>query len=140
MRACTSRLCRHVCASAVKQAGLLPLPCCPAEVVGRSAGSRTPCLPHNPAKTWAGSLACWAGGAAAALPLLLHFRSRGMFDAAMAAGGPAAAAALTGWRLAVGVALCCGAGAAVESLPLGDADNFAVPAAAALAAHLYFGS
>lgn len=111
---------------------------CFAEVVGRSAGSRTPRLPHNPSKTWAGSLACWAGGAATALPLLLHFRACGMFDAALAAGGPAAAA-LSGWRLAAKVGLCSGIGAAVESLPLGEADNFAVPAATALAARFYFG-
>ena len=79
------------------------------------------------------------GGAATALPLRLHFRRCGLFAAAAAAAGPAVAAALVGWRLAAGVALCCGVGAAVESLPLGDADNFAVPAATALAARLYFG-
>ena len=107
-----------------------------AEVVGRSRlGAATPRLLHSSKKTVGGSLACWAGGAATALPLLLHFRRRGMF----AAAGAAAAGRLQGWPLLAGVLLCAGVGAAVESAPLAEVDNFTVPAAVALAARLYFG-
>ena len=113
-----------------------------AEVVGRGVASRgsSPLaarLPHNPAKTVAGSLACWLGGAATSLPLLLHFRSAGFFGAAAAAAGTSAA--LYGPALLVRVLACAAVGAAVESLPLGEADNVAVPLATALAARLAFG-
>ncbi|KAL4452781.1 hypothetical protein ABPG75_008443 [Micractinium tetrahymenae] len=92
-------------------------------------------LPHNPDKSVAGSLACWLGGAAAALPLLAHFRAAGMFDGMGAAGAGLPA----GSALLAGVLLCSAVGAAVESLPLGEADNVVVTAATALAAHAWFG-
>ena len=113
-----------------------------AEVVGASL-PRGPRLPHNEGKSVAGTAACWAGGVAAALPLLAHFRRSGMFDAAIAAGaaapGGGAGALLAGGPLLAGVLLCCGVGAAVESLPLGDWDNLAVPAAVALTARAIWG-
>lgn len=109
-----------------------------AEVVGRSAsGGAAARLPHNPAKTLAGSLACWLGGAATAAPLLLAFRRTSTFDAATLA---AARVPLAGWPLAAGVLLACGVGAVVESLPIGaELDNFTVPAAVALASRAWFG-
>lgn len=123
-----------------------------AEVVGRgcsSAAARAPAgtstrgdswrrrlltalarpLPHNSDKTVAGTLACWLGGAAVGLPLLLHFQRCGMF-------GPAA---LGGWALVHGVLLCSAVGAVAESLPLGaDTDNATIVVAVALASRAYF--
>lgn len=92
-------------------------------------------LPHNPDKSWAGSLACWLGGVAVALPLLARFRAAGMFVGmgASAVGLPA------GGALLAGVLLCSAVGAAVESLPLGEADNLVVTAATALTARTWFG-
>lgn len=113
-----------------------------AEVAGRSAtGAAATRLPHNRAKTVAGSLACWLGGAATAAPLLLAFRHAGLFDAtALVAAGGGSAMPLAGWALAAGVLLACGVGALVESLPLGaELDNVSVPAAVALASRAWFG-
>lgn len=92
-------------------------------------------LPHNPDKSWAGSLACWLGGVAVALPLLARFRAAGMFVGmgASAVGLPA------GGALLAGVLLCSAVGAAVESLPLREADNLVVTAATALTARTWFG-
>ncbi|KAI3436834.1 hypothetical protein D9Q98_006244 [Chlorella vulgaris] len=124
-----------------------------AEVVGRgcsSAAARAPAgtstrgdswrrrlltalarpMPHNSDKTVAGTLACWLGGAAVGLPLLLHFQRCGMF-------GPAA---LGGWALVRGVLLCSAVGAVAESLPLGaDTDNATIVVAVALASRAFFG-
>lgn len=102
---------------------------------GQGQSQRRGRLPHNPDKSVAGSLACWLGGAAIALPLLAHFRAAGVFDGMGAAGAGLPA----GGALLAGVLLCSAAGAAVESLPLGEADNLFVTAATALAARAWFG-
>jgi dolichol kinase len=92
-------------------------------------------LPWNRGKTMAGSIACWLGGAAAALPLLAHFQRSSMF----AAPGTA----LGGWHVLRGVLLCSAVGAAAESVPLGGAeaglDNVTITVAVALCSRLCFG-
>lgn len=102
---------------------------------GHGQSQRRGRLPHNPDKSWAGSVACWLGGAATALPLLARFRAAGMFDGM----GAAAAGLPSGGTLVAGVLLCSAVGAAVESLPLGEADNVFVTAATALVARAWFG-
>jgi phytol kinase len=93
-------------------------------------------LPYNSSKTVGGSLACWLGGAAVALPLLLHFQGRGLLPAASAA----AAALPTGWNLVQGTLVCAAAGAAMESLPLiGEYDNLTVTLAVAVCSRICFG-
>lgn len=95
-------------------------------------------LPHNCDKTVGGTLACWLGGAAASLPLLLYFMRHGMF----ASAGPAAAGGVLqwGWPLVRGVLLCSGFGALAESLPLGgEADNVTIALAVGLCSRAYFG-
>ena len=43
------------------------------------------------------------------------------------------------WSIALGSGLTAGVGAAVESLPYKEVDNWTVPLAAALSARLFFG-
>jgi hypothetical protein len=87
----------------------------------------TPAPPHAAAQTVAGSLACLLGGATMAQALLLHLRALGLLPHSPGS-----------WVLLRGALLCSAAGAAVESLPLGEWDNAAVPAAALAAAKLAF--
>jgi len=84
-------------------------------------------LPHNPDKTWAGTLACLLGSFFASSSLLLLFSTLGFTHAA--GGG-----ALTFGRILRGCAYCSMAAAAVESMPLGNWDNLWVPLSAALIA------
>ncbi len=90
-----------------------------AEVVGRRWG-RTP-LPFNPAKSWMGSLAMFAGGFLFAWVFLLLFNAFGNFDPRLTLGP------MTGATLAI-AALAT----AVEALPLRDVDNLTITAVALL--------
>lgn len=88
-----------------------------ADVVGRRWGRRP--LPHNPDKSWEGSLAMFVGGFSLAAWMTGVFQSAGLLPppAAWAARLPA---------LAV-IAVAC---AVVESLPLADVDNLTITATA----------
>lgn len=89
---------------------------------------RRPCL-----QSVAGSLACFLGGLAFSLPLLWHFRGAGLLQP------PLGVPPLNDGRLLAGAMLCSAVGALVESVPLADLDNVAVPVAVAAASRLYFG-
>jgi hypothetical protein len=80
----------------------------------------------------AGSLACFVGGLACALPLLWYYRGMGLLR------GPPAGPAVTAERLLSGAVLCSAVGAVAESFPLAD-DNIAIVVAVSAAARIYFG-
>lgn len=79
-------------------------------------------------QSFAGSTACFLGGALAAAACLQYLRSWGCLEQQ-----------LGGWAIVVGSLLTAAVGAAVESLPLAEVDNWTVPLAAALTARVYFG-
>lgn len=94
-----------------------------ADIVGRRyPGGR---LPWNSHKSWAGSLAMFAGGWICSVAVLAIFSVSGSFSTS-----------LTG--LLPGLTLICLVGSAVESLPLHDVDNFTVTAAALILGHWLF--
>ena len=94
-----------------------------AEIMGR--GLKSPKLPWNKDKSWAGSLGMFIGGWALAAFIL------GMFVLARIFPGPFA-----GYLLPI--TLIALAGTAVESLPLHDVDNITVTLAAVLLGYLLF--
>ncbi|GAB4821661.1 hypothetical protein N2152v2_008707 [Parachlorella kessleri] len=102
-----------------------------AEVIGSSVRSKK--LPYNSDKSVAGTAACFLGGLAFSVPLLLYYQQLGLLTA------PASLPALNISRLLAGAALCSAVGAAVESAPLRNLDNVAVTVAVAAAARAYFG-
>lgn len=79
-------------------------------------------------QTWAGSTACAAGSFACSLLLLLYFQISGLMLQQTALP-----------LLLEGCCVAALAAAAVESLPLPDADNVLVPAAAAAVGLCWFG-
>lgn len=100
-----------------------------ADVVGRRLGRTCP-LPFNPAKSWAGSAAMFAGALGCSAALLAAFDAAGALSGPPLDWSPGGVPA----RLALISAAC----AAVEAAPLGPAvdDNLSVPAAAAALAWL----
>jgi len=94
-----------------------------AEIMGR--GLKSPKLPWNKDKSWAGSLGMFIGGWALAAFILSLFVLAGIFV------GP-----FTGYLLPI--TLIALAGTLVESLPLKDVDNITVTLAAVLLGHLLF--
>jgi phytol kinase len=84
-----------------------------ADIVGRRLG-KVP-LPFNPAKSWAGSLAMFLGGFTFALVFLALFNALGDFNPTLPLG-----------PTALKVALIALAAAAVEALPLDEADNLTI--------------
>jgi len=96
-----------------------------ADIVGRRLGSRK--LPHNPEKSWAGSIAMLVGGFVFSAGFVVLFAAWGVFRPALQ-GGPALAA-----TAAIAVI-----GAVVESFPLRDIDNITIAAAALLCGMLLF--
>ena len=91
-----------------------------ADIVGRRWGRGNP-LPWNPSKSWAGSLAMLAGGAATAYGFVRLFSALGFLPAYDDAA------------LVPALAAICAAGALVESLPINAVvdDNVSVPLVAA---------
>ena len=81
----------------------------------------------------AGTAACFLGGLAFSVPLLLYYRQLGLLRV------PATLPALDSSRLLAGAALCSAVGAAVESAPLKNLDNVAVTVAVAATARAFFG-
>jgi hypothetical protein len=73
-------------------------------------------------------MACFLGGALAAGACLQYLQSWGCLEQQLGM-----------WRITLGSLLTAGVGAAVESLPLTEVDNWTVPLAAALSARLFFG-
>jgi phytol kinase len=94
-----------------------------ADILGR--GLRSPKLPWNKDKSWAGSLGMFIGGWALAAFILGIFVLAGFFP------GP-----YTGYL--VPITLIALAGTLVESLPLRDVDNITVTLAAVALGHLLF--
>jgi len=94
-----------------------------ADILGR--GLKSPKLPWNKDKSWAGSLGMFIGGWALAAFILGMFVLAGIFV------GP-----FTGYLIPI--TLIALAGTAVESLPLKDVDNITVTLAAVALGHLLF--
>ena len=94
-----------------------------AEIMGR--GLKSPKLPWNKDKSWAGSLGMFLGGWALAAFILSLFVLAGIFV------GP-----FTGYLLPI--TLIALAGTLVESLPLKDVDNITVTLAAVALGHWLF--
>jgi len=94
-----------------------------AEIMGR--GLKSPKLPWNKDKSWAGSLGMFIGGWALAAFILSLFVLAGIFV------GP-----FTGYLLPI--TLIALAGTLVESLPLKDVDNITVTLAAVALGHWLF--
>jgi len=94
-----------------------------AEIMGR--GLKSPKLPWNKDKSWAGSLGMFIGGWALAAFILGMFVLAGIFP------GPFAG-------YLVPITLIALAGMAVESLPLRDVDNITVTLAAVILGYLLF--
>jgi len=94
-----------------------------ADILGR--GLKSPKLPWNKDKSWAGSLGMFIGGWALAAFILGMFVLAGIFV------GP-----FTGYL--VPITLIALAGTLVESLPLKDVDNITVTLAAVALGHLLF--
>ena len=94
-----------------------------AEIMGR--GLKSPKLPWNKDKSWAGSLGMFIGGWALAAFILGMFVLAGIFL------GPFAG-------YLVPITLIALAGMAVESLPLRDVDNITVTLAAVILGYLLF--
>jgi phytol kinase len=94
-----------------------------ADIMGR--GLKSPKLPWNKDKSWAGSLGMFIGGWALAAFILGMFVLAGIFV------GP-----FTGYL--VPITLIALAGTAVESLPLKDVDNITVTLVAVLLGYLLF--
>ena len=84
-----------------------------ADIVGRRWGQAK--LPFNRSKSWAGSLAMAVGGFVFALGFLALFNALGDFNPPLALG-----------PVALKLALIALVAAAVEALPLGDADNLTI--------------
>jgi len=94
-----------------------------AEIMGR--GLKSPKLPWNKDKSWAGSLGMFIGGWALAAFILGMFVLAGIF------AGP-----FTGYLIPI--TLIALAGTLVESLPLKDVDNITVTLAAVILGYLLF--
>ena len=94
-----------------------------ADILGR--GLKSPKLPWNKDKSWAGSLGMFIGGWALAAFILGMFVLAGIFP------GP-----FTGYLIPI--TLIALAGTLVESLPLKDVDNITVTLAAVALGHLLF--
>jgi phytol kinase len=94
-----------------------------ADILGR--GLKSPKLPWNKDKSWAGSLGMFIGGWALAAFILGMFVLAGIFV------GP-----FTGYLIPI--TLIALAGTAVESLPLKDVDNITVTLAAVALGHWLF--
>jgi len=94
-----------------------------ADILGR--GLKSPKLPWNKDKSWAGSLGMFIGGWALAAFILGMFVLAGIFV------GPFAG-------YLIPITLIALAGTLVESLPLRDVDNITVTLAAVLLGHLLF--
>lgn len=88
-----------------------------ADVVGKRVVTRP--LPWSPGKTWAGSVAMFAGGLVFSLALYGVFHAAGVFEVPVVDVLPV--------LLIIAIV-----GAAVESLPFSDLDNITVPAAVVL--------
>ncbi len=80
-------------------------------------------------QTYIGSMACFAGGCAAALLITSVFNAVGAFSLAP----------LPPEQLVTGCLLCSLAATLVESLPIPEVDNITVPVAAAWTARWAFG-
>jgi phytol kinase len=96
-----------------------------ADVVGRRLGRAR--LPFNPAKSWAGSAAMFAGGFTFGLAFVLLFNGWGYFQPP-----------LDPTRTLAGTALIALAATAVEALPLADIDNITITLTAIALAILWF--
>jgi phytol kinase len=94
-----------------------------AEIMGR--GLKSPKLPWNKDKSWAGSLGMFIGGWALAAFILGMFVLAGIFTGSF-----------TGYLIPI--TLIALAGTLVESLPLKDVDNITVTLVAVLLGHLLF--
>ncbi|MFH0879460.1 MAG: phosphatidate cytidylyltransferase, partial [Lentisphaerota bacterium] len=94
-----------------------------ADIMGR--GLKSPKLPWNKDKSWAGSLGMFIGGWALAAFILGMFVLAGIF------AGP-----FTNYLIPI--TLIALAGTLVESLPLKDVDNITVTLAAVALGHLLF--
>ncbi len=73
-------------------------------------------------------MACFLGGAVAAGACLVYLRKWNCLSQELGT-----------WEIALGSIITAGVGAAVESLPLAEVDNWTVPLAAALTARAFFG-
>ncbi len=94
-----------------------------ADIIGKRLGSIR--LPWSRQKSWAGSLAVFAGGFCFSLLILAIFIAAGVFEGSLSGYIPA-------------LMLISFAAAVIESLPLRDLDNLTVPAVAAVLGHLLF--
>lgn len=94
-----------------------------ADIVGKRFG--TVRLPWSKKKTWAGTIAMFAGGWLLSVAVLAIYQAAGLLPGT-----------LERWLLAL--TLISLAATAVESLPLDDLDNLTVPFTAVLLGHLFF--
>jgi phytol kinase len=90
-----------------------------ADIVGRRWGRAK--LPINPAKSWAGSLAMFAGGWGFALVFLWIFNALGDFSPGLAL-----------WPTVLATAFIALVATVVEALPLGELDNLTIAAVGAV--------
>jgi phytol kinase len=88
-----------------------------ADIIGKRLGTTR--LPWSRLKTWAGSLAMFAGGWLLSLVILAVFLAAGVFQGSL-------------WSYLPAVTIIALAATLVESLPLSDLDNLTVPATAVL--------
>lgn len=88
-----------------------------ADVVGNRV--RSACLPWSPDKSWAGSLAMFAGGFIFSLVIVAIFVTAGVFSIGLI-------------HFVIPILIISLAGTIVESLPLHDLDNLTVPVTAVL--------
>jgi phytol kinase len=94
-----------------------------ADIIGKRFGTAR--LPWAQNKTWAGTLAMFAGGWLFSVLILGVYIAQGFFTASLA-------------DTLLPVTIIALAAAAVESLPFTDLDNLTVPAVAVLLGHLLF--
>ncbi len=94
-----------------------------ADIIGKRYGKR--CLPWSPQKSWAGSLAMFAGGWVFALGIIGLYVAVGAFSGPFGLYVPA-------------LTLIALIGTLVELLPYGDIDNLTVPAVAVLLGTILF--
>jgi phytol kinase len=94
-----------------------------ADIVGKRLGMVR--LPWSKKKSWAGTLAMFAGGWLLSLLILWVYLAAGVFEGNL-------------WSYIPALTIITLAAAAVESLPLNDFDNLTVPAVAVALGHLLF--
>jgi phytol kinase len=94
-----------------------------ADVIGKRMGSKR--LPWSPQKSWAGTLAMFAGGWVLSVFVLAVFVVAGVFQGSLIDYIPA-------------VTIIALVATVVESLPLKDLDNLTVPAVAVVLGYIFF--